>query len=347
MRPRGLLIANPNATTTSPRTRDVITGALSHEIDLEVVTTTHRGHAEELGARARDEGLDLLLTLGGDGTINEAVNGLLGDGPAPDLPILATIPGGAANVLARALGFPNEAIEATGMILESLRTSASHHIGLGHARFTPLAEPDTQGADAADEGDVADATAAGPGASPAPRERTHWFTINAGVGLDADVISAMEAQRARGHAATGTRYLWTALQEYLRDPERKEPSMRIERPGVEPITGIALAIIQNTSPWTYLGPAPINPCPQAAFELGLDVFAPHSLGLLSVARYGARMVRGSRLGAVPGRLTLLHDQPEFTIRATTATNLQIDGDSMGRVLSATFTSVPRALRIAG
>lgn len=320
MKPRGLLIANPKATTTSPRVRDVITGALAHELDLEVVTTTHRGHAQELGARARADRVDLVITLGGDGTINEAVNGMLGEAPAEDLPMLATIPGGAANVLARALGFPNEAIEATGMILESLRTGASHHIGLGHARFTPV----------------------GAGA-----EQTHWFTINAGVGLDADVIAAMEAQRAAGRTATGARYLLTTLQEYIRDPERKEPTLRIERPGVEPITGIALAIIQNTAPWTYLGPIPINPCPQASFALGLDVFAPHSLRVLATARYGARMVRGSKLGAVPGGLTLLHDQPEFTVRAATATNLQIDGDSMGRVESVLFRSVPRALRIAG
>lgn len=361
MRPRGLLIANPNATTTSARTRDVITGALTHEIDLDVVTTTHRGHAQELAAQARRDGVDLLLTLGGDGTINEAVNGLLAAGTGEGLPILATIPGGAANVLARALGFPNEAIEATGMILESLRTRTSHDIGLGHARFTPLpddeATPDDVSTDTDDDADdegtdhtepdgAEDGGVAGLEAPPGV-ERTHWFTINAGIGLDADVISAMEAQRAQGHSASGGRYLWTALQEYLRDPERKEPTLRIERPGVEPITGIALAIVQNTAPWTYLGPVPINPCPQASFDLGLDVFAPHSLGLLSTARYGARMLRGSRLGAVPGGLTLLHDQPELTIRAGNATNLQLDGDSMGRVRSVVFTSVPHALRIAG
>ncbi len=320
MKPRGLLIANPHATTTSPRMREVITGALAHEIDLEVVTTTHRGHAEELGAGARAEHLDLVITLGGDGTINEAANGMLGDAPTEDLPTLATIPGGSANVLARALGFPNEAIEATGMILESLRTGASHWISLGHARFTPV-----------DTG----------------LERTHWFTINAGVGLDADVVASMDAQRARGRAATPRRYVLTTIREYIRDPERKEPTLRLERPGEDPLTGIAWAIVQNTSPWTFLGPIPINPCPEASFALGLDVFAPHSLKLLTAARFGARMLRGSKAGAVRGKLTLLHDQPEFTLQAASPTQLQIDGDSMGRVESAVFRSVPRALRIAG
>ena len=107
MKPRGLLIANPNATSTSAGMRDVITRALGHEVDLTVITTTHRGHAAELAAQA--VGVDLIVTLGGDGTINEVVNGLLNSG-RDDLPMLATIPGGSANVLARALGFPNEAI---------------------------------------------------------------------------------------------------------------------------------------------------------------------------------------------------------------------------------------------
>src|SRR6478735_12302066 len=153
MKPRGLLVANPNATSTSPWVRDIITRALSHEVALDVVTTTHRGHAEELAAAAAD--IDLLVTLGGDGTINEVVNGLLESGRA-ELPMLATIPGGSANVMARALGFPNDAIEAVGMILESLRTDSSHVIGLGNAQYAP-----------ADGGPT----------------KSHWFTINAGIGL--------------------------------------------------------------------------------------------------------------------------------------------------------------------
>ena len=185
MKPRGMLIANPQATSTSTGMRDVITRALGHEVDLEVVTTTHRGHAEQLAAASH--GLDLLITLGGDGTINEAVNGMLNSGH-PDLPMLAAIPGGSANVMARALGFPNDAIEATGMILESLRTDASHDVGLGNAHFTP---------------------------QETGEERSHWFTINAGVGIDADVIASMEAQRAAGRTASPTRYVWTAAQEYF------------------------------------------------------------------------------------------------------------------------------------
>jgi diacylglycerol kinase family enzyme len=318
MKPRGLLIANPKATSTSAGMRDVITRALGHEVDLEVVTTTHKGHAEMLASESN--GLDLLITLGGDGTINEAVNGML-NSPHTDLPMLAAIPGGSANVMARALGFPNDAIEATGMILESLRTDSSHTVGLGNAHFTPLESGE---------------------------QKSHWFTINAGVGIDADVIASMEAQRAAGRAASPTRYVWTAAQEYVGGLGRRGPSpLSLQLPGEDPIEGLALVIIQNTAPWTFFGPFAINPCPRASFDLGLDVFAPHSLGQLPAARFGLRMLRGSRSGAVPGQLTLLHDEEAFTIQSETPTALQLDGDFMGHVESVYFRYTPDALRIVG
>jgi diacylglycerol kinase family enzyme len=317
MKPRGLLIANPNATSTSPGMRDVITRALAHEVDLTVVTTTHRGHASQLAATT--DGLDLIVTLGGDGTINEVVNGMLNSGRT-DLPMLATIPGGSANVLARALGFPNGAIEATGMILESLRTDSSHTIGLGNARFRLVDDVD---------------------------EQSLWFTINAGLGLDATVIAAIEGQRAAGHAATATRYVATAAREYVRDRDRTNPMLTLELPGEEPLPPIALLIVQNTAPWTFVGPFPVNPCPRASFDTGLDIFAVHSLGVPSTVRYGLRMLRGSRAASVPGRLTALHDVDAFVVRAREPADLQVDGDWIGRVESVQFRAVPAALRIVG
>ena len=234
--------------------------------------------------------------------------------------MLAAIPGGSANVMARALGFPNDAIEATGMILESLRTDSSHDIGLGNAQFIP---------------------------EETGEERSHWFTINAGVGIDADVIASMEAQRAAGRAASGTRYALTAGQEYFREVGRRGRPLSLQLPGQERIEGLAMVIVQNTAPWTFFGPFPINPCPEASFDLGLDVFAPHSLGPLPAARFGLRMLRGSRAGAVPGHLTLLHDEAAFTIRSEIPTALQLDGDSMGHIDSVFFRYAPHALRIVG
>src|SRR5881397_761541 len=99
---RALLVVNPNATATSARVRDVLARALGSDLKLDVVETQRRGHAIELGARATIEGYDLVVALGGDGTVNEIVNGILrgntSPGPRTEQPALAVVPGGSTNV---------------------------------------------------------------------------------------------------------------------------------------------------------------------------------------------------------------------------------------------------------
>src|SRR5688572_16073193 len=135
MRRRSLLVVNPSATTTTPRTRDVLIAALSRDLDVEVVTTQGRGHATEVAHKASADGVDLVIALGGDGTINEVVNGLLADAPehrpADSVPALGIVPGGSANVLARTLGLPRDPVEATGALLAAIRDETSRQIGLG------------------------------------------------------------------------------------------------------------------------------------------------------------------------------------------------------------------------
>ena len=70
---RALLVANPAATTTTRKVRDVLVRALSSELTVDVAETTHRGHARELAAQAAADGIDVVVTLGGD-----AVGGEIG-----------------------------------------------------------------------------------------------------------------------------------------------------------------------------------------------------------------------------------------------------------------------------
>src|SRR3954453_23017026 len=130
---RALLVVNPKATATTARARDVLAHALASETKLEVVQTKARGHAIELGHRARADGYDLVVALGGDGTVNEVVNGLLQDGPGPDVPALAVVPGGSTNVFARALVMPESGVEATGEVLEAVASGTRRTIGLAKA----------------------------------------------------------------------------------------------------------------------------------------------------------------------------------------------------------------------
>ena len=76
---RAVLIVNPNATSTTPAGRDLLAHALESRVELTVVHTDHRGHAIEIGRDATRDGIDVVIVHGGDGTVNEVVNGILGE----------------------------------------------------------------------------------------------------------------------------------------------------------------------------------------------------------------------------------------------------------------------------
>lgn len=124
---RLLLIVNVNAQTVTPGKVSVIERALSSEFKVELVRTERRGHGIDVAKRAVEEGFDLVVTLGGDGTVNEAANGLAGT----QVP-LGIIPGGGTNVLARSLRIPIDPVEATGLLL-ARRDRSPRRVPLGRA----------------------------------------------------------------------------------------------------------------------------------------------------------------------------------------------------------------------
>ena len=101
---RAVLITNPFATTSGGWTREVIVRSLEAQFDLTIQFTEYRMHAAEIAKQARRDEVDTIVTLGGDGTINEVINGLLDPEVANfPQPLLAPIPGGLANVFPRSL----------------------------------------------------------------------------------------------------------------------------------------------------------------------------------------------------------------------------------------------------
>ncbi|MBY8881728.1 diacylglycerol/lipid kinase family protein [Actinacidiphila acidipaludis] len=319
---RALLVVNPAATTTSARVRDVISTALSSDLKLEVATTQYRGHARDLARRAAEGGeTELVVSLGGDGTVNEIVNGLLHHGPDPDaLPRLAVVPGGSTNVFARALGLPNDAVEATGALLDALREGSSRTVGLGLVSGTPGTE---------DEGVPA-----------------RWFTFCAGLGFDAGVVGRVEQQRELGKRSTHALYLRQVARQFVADPHRRHGAITLERPDDDPLTGLVTAIICNTSPWTYLGNRPVYASPEASFETALDVLGITRMSTLSGTRYAAQLLRSTPERGPHGKHTVtLHDLTDFTLQSQAPLPFQVDGDHLGLRTSATFTGVRRALRV--
>jgi len=109
---RMLLIVNPKATTVSNRLKNLIVYALRARYEVDAVDTEDRNHATELTADAAGERYDLVVAFGGDGTINEAANGLAGSGVP-----LSVLPGGCTNVVCRMLGIPTDVVDASEHLL--------------------------------------------------------------------------------------------------------------------------------------------------------------------------------------------------------------------------------------
>lgn len=304
---RAMVVVNPNATSTRRRTRDVLLSALAGAADVSIVTTTHRDHAAELGQQARSAGMGAVIAYGGDGTVNEVVNGLLAAGPGPDVPLLGVLPGGSANVFARNLGLPNDAVDAGGRLLRALdMPSRARSIGLGRAN-------------------------------------DRWFTFNSGLGFDAGTVQAVEKARHRGKRATPGLYVRSAVRTYF-EQERRVPLISGELPDGEPLPELFLAIVTNSSPWTYLGRIKIRTAPRSSFDAGLDMVGTTSLGLAPTLAHAARIVVG-RHGPRGHTVVHRHDLPGLTLRAQVPLPFQVDGEYLGDTTRVDFASVPDAVRV--
>ncbi len=128
MRPDALLtvIANPHAGRHGRLARLDAALALvtEHGWRVERLATGAPGHAQELAERAAAAGSDCVLVCGGDGTINEAVNGLAGSETA-----LAVLPAGTVNLWAKEIGLPHDPAAAVRPILSGER----RRVDLGRA----------------------------------------------------------------------------------------------------------------------------------------------------------------------------------------------------------------------
>jgi diacylglycerol kinase family enzyme len=111
-RKRMLVIVNPYATTVSDRLKNLVIYALRGRYQVEAVETESRDHATALCREAARERYDVVVAFGGDGTVNEAANGLVGS----ETP-LSALPGGRTNVYCRMLGIPTDVVDATEHLL--------------------------------------------------------------------------------------------------------------------------------------------------------------------------------------------------------------------------------------
>jgi diacylglycerol kinase family enzyme len=316
---RMLIIVNPYATTVSDRLRHLVVYALQGRFEVDAVDTEARGHATELCREAAHEGYDVVVAFGGDGTVNEAANGLLGS-PTP----LTCLPGGSANVFAKMLGIPGELVDATEHLLALADDWRPRRVDLGVVSAGGW------------EGDH--------------RQRTvedRCFTFASGLGVDASVVERVDAN-PRLKARLGAYYFtWVALRTFARRYLVKPPRMEVALADGDTLQGVT-TIVQNGSPFTYFQNRPIEIADGTTLDSGsLCGCVLHRATPLSMPSIGLRAFSRAARVTRHRQVTGLSGLTELTVRSSDERllPLQVDGDYLGEVAQARYSILPRALNV--
>ena len=303
------LIVNVSASGVTPRVRVVIAEALAARHDLEVVLTAARGHATELAAEAAADGRDAVVVLGGDGTLNEAANGLAGTATA-----LAVMPGGSTNVFARTIGVRPDPVDATDQLLDTLR--------------------------AWDEGHAPVRRRAGMGEVNGRR-----FLFHLGVGFDAAVIDRVERRGVLKRYAGHPVFVLAAAETILRGYERRRPRFSI-RSGEDRLDQGYFAVFLNSDPYTYLGRRPLHLAPGADLDSGLSVVAFSRLGVRSLTGVAGRALGSGRRVARHPHVWARQGLTEAVVEAFPGPGpvpYQVDGDYLGLAERLNVRHVPAVI----
>jgi diacylglycerol kinase family enzyme len=310
-RRRMLIIVNPYATTVSDRLRHLVVYALQGRFEVDAVDTKAPGHAVELCREAANEGYDVVVAFGGDGTVNEAANGLMSAREHEDFspPPLCCLPGGSANVFAKMLGIPGDVVDATEHLLAMADNWRPRKVDLGVVNG-------------------------------------RCFTFASGLGLDASVVERVDANPKMKARLGPYFFTWVAVSTFLRRYLLRPPRLEVDAAGR--VLGGVTAIVQNGSPFTYFQDHPIEIADGAALDSGaLAGGVLHRATLLSMPFIAWRAFSRSARVAGHRQVTALADVSELVVRSTDgrALPLQVDGDYLGEVTEARYSVLPRALNV--
>lgn len=294
-----MLIANPRAGSMSVRTRDVIVKALAADFKLDVVDTARRDHAQELSREAVGDGCDVVLALGGDGTVNEVAQGVAQTDVA-----LGILPGGTTNVMARSIGIPADPVEATSFLAARIRSGSTKRINLG-------------------------------------RFGERFFLFSCGIGLDAEVVRRVEADPHRYRAGREWRFLKHALTAGATVYRTTSPKMKLTVDGGEAFETL-FAICCNSRPLTFFKKMPMDVCPEAHLDEGLDLFALSKVRLQTIPRIiWSTYVSRSHPRWRNGRY--FHDRSSASFESYEPLPVQVDGDYIGLHMRGAIELVPSSL----
>jgi diacylglycerol kinase family enzyme len=306
-----VLIENPLAGKNTPGSIVVAERALEATFELERVTTTARGHAAALAREAVDAGAKTVVAYGGDGTVNEVINGLLSGGESSDV-TLAVLPGGTTNVLARSLGFHNDLVEATAQLLSIVERGEPQLLTVGRV--------------------VADGVS-----GRVQRD----FAFAAGLVLDAEVVRRVEGER-RGPRWNDAVFMYHGFRSFGALRRDGMPHLHIDTP--EGVQDAFWACIATVHPFTFFRKRPLRVVPDAAKTRGLDLVAAKQARFWRTLRWLQQSLTSGRHVRHPDCLHVT-DAAEITMRADVPVPLQTDGELVGDVTSVVARPLLDALNV--
>ncbi len=309
---RLLLMVNATASSVTPRRRVLVRKALAAHHDVETAQTTRRGHATKLARAAANDGFDAVVVLAGDGTLNEAADGLVGTQCA-----LGALPGGSTNVYAQTLRTPRDVVAAADLLARSLSEGRTRRIGVGNA--VESAGGHTGG---------------------------RRFLFHAGFGFDATVIRRVERHGELKRFAAHPLYVGAAFATFFRHFDRRSPGFDIvlDDSG-ERIDGVFFAIVSKTTPYTFLGPRPLHVAPHAGLDRALALTAFTRVDVVTLLGGAASaMATGRFLGRRDG-VVHRHDLCSLQVAGRRPFAWQVDGDDVGDTPALTVRYEPACLTV--
>lgn len=311
---RLLLVVNSFASSVTARNTVVVHQRLARHHDVQVVETNRRGHATRFAQDAARRGIDVVVSFGGDGTLNEVATGIAGTDTA-----LAVLPGGSTNVFARTIGLPNDALAAVDIIVSSLGSNNISPIGLGKVNG---------------------------------RYFTFHTGIGYDASVVKRVEQRASLKRYAGHPLFVVASLRTWAFDYSRkNPhfelhfhEDAQPSEDFSIGRDADVSDGYFTIVLNTNPYTFLGNRPLDLVPNAGLEAGLAVVTFRSMKATHILRSLGSALRGGGVPPAPW-LDIRHDVSHLDVTSTTPFPYQLDGDYLGETGALHFEHVPNALRL--
>ena len=308
------------------RRRVLIHKALSADHEVRLIATQRRGHASKLARSAAIAGDDAVVVLGGDGTLNEAANGLAGSDTA-----LAVLPGGSTNVFARILGLPDDPIDAVAELLGALEGFSVEPIGLGSVNGRYFLFHCGIGFDAAV---VAEVERRGPW----KRWAGHPLFIYAAVttwlrGVDRrrpplTVRYPDDDADRDGAAGSGS--------SDNDDEDHGDNDSAADRGFV--------TMILNANPYTFLGDRPLDLVPEASLDTPLAAVTVNDLSLRRLLPLVGRALGSGDVRDCQG-VQVRTSLRSATVEADPPVPYQIDGDHLGSGRRFEIRWTPKALNL--